>query len=136
MIEKQTYVKTSLWDDSHRQWPLPDLPWTIKQTWNDILLVNYPIKLDTLQKIVPEVLPLDSYDGMGWIGLVPFHMTGMRLRGLPPVPGTDRFPQVNIRTYVTLDGKPGVYFFSLDAANWLAARLAKQLYHLPYHLLT
>lgn len=126
-------MEKSLWDDSHRQWPVPDVPWIMRQTWNNLLLANYPIKLDILRKLVPKKLPLDSFDGMGWIGVVPFHMTGLRLRGVPPVPGTDRFPQINVRTYITLDGKPGVYFFSLDAANWLAAKMAKTFFHIPYN---
>jgi len=120
------------WNDSHRLWPLPHLPWTMKQTWNDLLFAHYPIKLEVLQTLVPDALPLDSFNGMGWIGVIPFHITDIRLRGLPPIPGTSRFPELNVRTYVTLDGKPGVYFFSLDAANWLAVKVAKLFYHLPY----
>ena len=121
-----------LWSDSHRLWPLPHLPWTMKQTWNDLLFAHYPVKLEVLQTLVPGALPLDSFNGMGWVGVVPFHITDIRLRGLPPIPGTNRFPELNVRTYVTLDGKPGVYFFSLDAANWLAVNVAKLFYHLPY----
>ncbi|QQT00793.1 DUF2071 domain-containing protein [Peribacillus psychrosaccharolyticus] len=131
-MKEKSKPKQSLWDDSHRLWPLPRLPWTMKQTWNDLLFAHYPIKMEVLKKLVPEVLPLDSYNGMCWIGIVPFHMTGIRLRGMSPVPGTDRFPELNVRTYVTVAGKPGVYFFSLDAANRLAVEVAKKIYHLPY----
>ncbi|WP_350461845.1 DUF2071 domain-containing protein [Solibacillus sp.] len=125
-------TKPNQWDDSHRPWALPNLPWTMKQIWSDLLFAHYPIKFEVLRKLVPEALPLDSYNGMCWIGVVPFRMSGVRLRGLPPIPGTDQFPELNVRTYVTLDGKPGVYFFSLDAANWLAVKGAKTLYYLPY----
>ncbi|RQW73612.1 DUF2071 domain-containing protein [Lysinibacillus composti] len=104
----------------------------MKQIWSDLLFAHYPIKYEVLRKLVPEALHLDSYNGMCWIGVVPFRMSGIRLRGLPSIPGTDQFPELNVRTYVTLDGKPGVYFFSLDAANWLAVKGAKTLYHLPY----
>ena len=120
------------WDDSHRLWPVPHYPWTMKQTWSDLLFAHYPIEYEALRKLVPECLPLDSYNGVYWVGVVPFRMSGVRLRGLPPVPGTDKFPELNVRTYVTLNGKPGVYFFSLDAANWPAVKGAKMLYHLPY----
>lgn len=120
------------WDDSHRPWAVPNYPWTMKQTWSDLLFAHYPIQFDVLRKLVPEALPLDSYNGMCWVGVVPFRMSGVGVRGLPPIPGTDTFPELNVRTYVTLDGKPGVYFFSLDAANWLAVKAAKTLYHLPY----
>lgn len=125
-------TKNNLWDDSHRPWDLPKLPWTMKQTWSDLLFAHYSIKFEVLRKLVPEGLTLDSYNGTYWIGVVPFRMSGVRLRGLPPIPGTDQFPELNVRTYVTIDGKPGVFFFSLDAANWLAVKGAKTLYHLPY----
>ena len=125
-------AKKSKWDDSHRPWALPNLPWTMKQTWSDLLFAHYPIEYEVLRKIVPDVLPLDAFDGEYWIGVVPFRMSGVRLRGLPAVPGTDQFPELNVRTYVTLDGKPGVYFFSLEAANWLAVKGARSVYHLPY----
>ncbi len=125
-------TRANLWDDSHRPWALPNLPWTMKQTWSDLLFAHYPIKIEKLRKLVPEALQLDSYNGMCWIGVVPFRMSGIRLRGMPPIPGTDQFPELNVRTYITLDGKPGVYFFSLDAANWLAVKGARTLYHLPY----
>lgn len=124
--------KKNKWDDRHRKWELPNIPWTMKQTWSNLLFAHFPISFEVLRKLVPESLPLDSYDGTYWIGLVPFQMSGVRLRGLPPVPGTDRFPELNVRTYVTIDGKPGVYFFSLDADNWLAVKGARALFHLPY----
>ena len=125
-------TRKNQWDDSHRPWALPNLPWTMKQIWSDLLFAHYPIKFEVLRKLVPEALHLDSYNGMCWVGIVPFRMSGIRLRWLPPIPGTDQFPELNVRTYVTLDGKPGVYFFSLDAANWPAVTGAKMLYHLPY----
>lgn len=104
----------------------------MKQTWNDLLFAHYPIKLESLKSIVPNVLPLDSFNGMGWIGVVPFYVTNLRLRGLPSIAGTNRFPQLNVRTYIKVEGKPGLYFFSLDAMNWLSVRMAKMFYHLPY----
>ena len=131
-MEKLLKTRKNQWDDSHRPWALPNLPWTMKQIWSDLLFAHYPIKFEVLRKLVPEALHVDSYNGVCWISVVPFRMSGIRLRGLPPVPGTDEFPELNVRTYVTLDGKPGVYFFSLDAANWVAVKAARTLYHLPY----
>ena len=120
------------WNECHRPWPLPNYPWTMKQTWSELLFAHYPIEIEVLRQLVPNMLPLDSYNGVGWIGVVPFQMSGVRLRGLPPIPGTNRFPELNVRTYVKLNDKPGVYFFSLDAPNLLAVMGAKTLYHLPY----
>jgi hypothetical protein len=77
-------------------------------------------------------LPLDTWEGSAWIGVVPFRMSGIRPRFLPAVPWLSAFPELNVRTYVSLDGKPGVYFFSLDAANPVAVRGARRWFHLPY----
>ena len=119
-------------DASHQSWPLPKLPWTMTQTWNDLLFAHYPIDINVLRQLVPNRLTLDTFNGKGWIGVVPFHMTNIRLRGTPRVPGTDSFAELNVRTYVTVNGKPGVFFFSLDAENLLAVKVAQTIYHLPY----
>jgi uncharacterized protein YqjF (DUF2071 family) len=50
------------------------------------------------------------------------------------VPGLSRFPEINVRTYVTVDGKPGIYFLSLDAARRSAVVAARRAYRLPYQL--
>jgi len=81
---------------------------------------------------VPSALPLDTFEDQAWVGVVPFRMTGVRPRGVPPLPWISAFPELNVRTYVTLDGKPGVYFFSLDAGNRLAVAAARLTYFLPY----
>lgn len=117
---------------AHRPWPLPKLPWIMKQTWHNLLFAHWPVPPKVLQPYVPASLPLDTYEGNAWLAVVPFGMSDIRLRGLPPIPGTSRFPELNVRTYVTLGGKPGVYFFSLDAANALAVWGARRFYHLPY----
>lgn len=118
------------WEANHRPWALPKLPWVMKQNWNNALFIHYPIRMEILRKLVPEVLPIDSYDGWGWIGLVPFNMEGVRFRGIP---GASNFPELNVRTYVTINGKPGVYFFSLDASNLPMVILARKFCNLPYY---
>jgi len=117
---------------AHRPWPLPAEPWVMEQTWHDLLFAHWPLSPETLRPLVPAQLPLDTYDGQCWVGVVPFWMSGVRPRGIPPIPGLSRFPELNVRTYVTLAGKPGVYFFSLDAGSRVAVKAARFLYHLPY----
>jgi len=102
------------------------------QTWHDLLFAHWPIDSAVLRRLVPQALTLDTFEGKCWIAVTPFHMSGIHFRGLPPLPGISRFPELNVRTYVTLDAKPGVYFFSLDAANAAAVWGAKTFYHLPY----
>lgn len=117
---------------SHRPWPVPQTPWTSAQIWHDLLFAHWPLPLEDLRQVLPPELPLDTFDGHAWVGVVPFWMSGIRRRGLPPIPGLSSFPELNVRTYVTLQGKPGVYFFSLDAANWPAVWAARRFFHLPY----
>jgi uncharacterized protein YqjF (DUF2071 family) len=102
------------------------------QTWNDLLFAHWPIPQALIRSLVPAKLTVDFFDGQCWVGVIPFHMTAIRRRGFPALPGLSRFPELNLRTYVTYGGKPGVYFFSLDAANLPAVLAARTFYHLPY----
>ena len=104
----------------------------MKQIWHDLLFAHCPLPASTIRPLIPEQLALDTFDNQCWIDVVPFHMSGIRARVLPPIPGLSRFPELNVRTYVTYGGKPGVYFFSLDAANLPAVWAARRFYHLPY----
>jgi uncharacterized protein YqjF (DUF2071 family) len=103
------------------------------QSWHDLLFAHWPIDPDVLARKVPAELPLDVFDGRAWVGVIPFHMTNVGARGLPSMPGLSAFPELNVRTYVTLNGKPGVYFFSLDAASTMAVIGARTLFNLPYY---
>jgi hypothetical protein len=104
----------------------------MKQAWHDLLFAHWPLPVDAIRALVPSQLELDILEGQSWIGVVPFRMSGIRGRGLPALPGLSSFPELNLRTYVTYGGKPGVYFFSLDAANLPAVWAARTFYHLPY----
>jgi len=126
------FVHPLLRSTEHRPWPLPDQPWIMKQTWHDLLFAHWPVPPSEVRSLIPQELQLDLFDGHAWIGVVPFRMSGIRARGLPPVPGLSRFPELNVRTYVTFGDKPGVYFFSLDAANATAVWAARKFFHLPY----
>lgn len=117
----------------HRPWPLPDGAWTWRQSWCDLLFAHWPIDAEQLRSLVPEQLELQEFDGTAWIALVPFRMEGVMRRPLPDLPGISAFPELNVRTYVTLNGKPGVWFLSLEATNRLAIWAAKRFFHMPYH---
>jgi uncharacterized protein YqjF (DUF2071 family) len=117
---------------AHRPWPLPAGSWVMKQTWHDLLFAHWPLPQAVMRPLVPAQLTLDTIDGQCWAGVIPFHMSGIRGHGFPPLPGLSRFPELNVRTYVTHGGKAGVYFFSLDAGNLLAVWAARKFYHLPY----
>jgi uncharacterized protein len=118
---------------SHRPWPHPTGSWVMAQQWHDLLFAHWPVPEAVLWPHVPEGLEVDTYKGQAWLALVPFLMRGVRLRNTPTVPGTSEFPELNLRTYVKRGGKPGVWFFSLDAANSLAVAVARAWFHLPYY---
>ena len=86
-----------------------------------------------MRRLVPASVELDTFDGAAWLGLTPFLLQGFRLRGLPPLPRLSTFPELNVRRYVTHGDKPGIWFFTLDAAGLVAVEGAKKLYRLPYH---
>lgn len=107
-------------------------PWLMSMRWHDLLFMHWPVPARALRPLIPAGLHLDTYENEAWIGVVPFYMTHVRPRFVPPVPGLSAFAELNVRTYVTAGDKPGVWFFSLDAASKLAVRAARWGFHLPY----
>lgn len=102
------------------------------QTWDDLLFAHYRVPVEQLRALVPEGLEVQEHSGTGWVGVTPFVVTGLRARGLLPLPFASSFRELNVRTYVTRDEKPGIWFFSLDASSQLAVEAARRLYRLPY----
>jgi uncharacterized protein YqjF (DUF2071 family) len=117
---------------AHRPWPLPRSPWIMKQVWHDLLFAHWPVPQAALRPLIPPQLEIDIFAGQAWLGVVPFRMSGVKMRGPFGIRGFSPFPELNVRTYVTRDSKPGVWFFSLDAANALAVWGARRGFHLPY----
>jgi len=115
-----------------RPWLAGPGPWVMRMRWDHLLFAHWPVKVQALRDLVPSGLEIDTYEGQAWVGIVPFRMSRTRGRFTPPLPGLSAFPELNVRTYVTAQGKPGVWFFSLDAASKLAVRGARWGYHLPY----
>jgi uncharacterized protein YqjF (DUF2071 family) len=102
------------------------------QTWSDLLFAHWRVEAGELRKVLHPALPLDTFDGSAWIGVTPFRVEGFRLRNTPPLPFVHAFPELNVRTYVTIDDRPGIHFFSLDAGSRLAVESARRIYRLPY----
>lgn len=101
-------------------------------TWTDLAFLHWRVDPDRLRALLPRGLTLDTHEGDAWLGVVPFLMTGVRARLTPPLPFVSEFLELNVRTYVVAEEKPGVWFFSLDAASRLAVRTARRVFHLPY----
>jgi uncharacterized protein len=125
--------RRTLEETGHRPWPLPDGPWLQGQTWCDLLFAHWQVPPAQLREVIPDTLPLHLYDdGSAWLGITPFVVMGLRMRGTPPLPWVSHFPELNVRTYVEVGGKPGIYFLSLDAARRAAVIAARRVYRLPY----
>jgi len=117
--------------DRHPAEPPPGR-WVMMQRWHHLLFAHWRCPSSALRARIPQPLEIETYDGSAWLGVIPFYMTGVRMRATPPVPTANAFEELNVRTYVTLDGRPGVWFFSLDCASMLAVIGARVGIYLPY----
>ncbi|HEV2901802.1 MAG TPA: DUF2071 domain-containing protein [Gaiellaceae bacterium] len=131
-VQAPARQSASLEVTAHRPWPLPESSWVMGQTWEELLFAHWRAPADALRSHLPDGLELQLFEDEAWIGVTPFRVTGLRARGLPPLPLLSSFLEVNTRTYVTAGGKPGIWFFSLDASSALAVEGARRGYRLPY----
>jgi len=120
---------------SHRPRPLPPGRWMMTQRWNDLLYAHWPVPASAIAPLLPDGLHADTFSGSAWLGIMPFWMDRIKIRGTPSIPGARSFPELSLRTYVrdAQTGSPGLCFLSLDANNLLAAAMGRGFYHLPYH---
>lgn len=102
--------------------------------WLDLLFAHWPVPVEAVRQLIPLDLEIDTFDGQAWLGVVPFRMEDVAPRGLPAPPAAGAFAEVNVRTYVRHLDRPGVWFFSLDAASRVAVEGARRFFHLPYFL--
>ncbi|WP_050183078.1 YqjF family protein [Domibacillus robiginosus] len=116
-----------------RPFPLPSSPWAAKQRWDFMLFLHWPVSAQKLKPHIPSALSLDLFGGNAWISIVPFLARSTRLHGMPPFPFYHSYLELNIRTYVTYKGIPGVYFFSLGVDKWPVVLGARAASFLPYY---
>jgi len=105
------------------------------QRWHHLLFAHWALPYEQIRPLVPRELEVETFQGKAWLGIIPFWMSGVRFRGAPPIPTASTFPELNVRTYVRVPqepDKPGVYFFSLDAASVIAVLGARAGAGLPY----
>ena len=117
---------------THRPFPAPSSPWVLQMRWLELCFLHWAADPQVIARHLPAGVQLDTWEGRAYLGVVPFRMEGIRPRATFDVPGVSAFPEINLRTYVTVGGVPGVWFFSLDAAQRLAVRTARLAFHLPY----
>jgi uncharacterized protein len=115
-----------------RQRPLELSP-AMFQRWFHLLFLHWPVEPETIQRTLPSGLQVDTFADKGWVGIVPFFMRGVRPAGFPDVVGLSNFLELNLRTYVRdSHGRPGIWFYSLDANQPLAVWIARLCFALPY----
>jgi uncharacterized protein YqjF (DUF2071 family) len=132
LLQAPSRQAATLDETAHRPWPLPGGSWIMGQSWEDLLFAHWRVDAAALRRLVPTGLELDEHDGSAWLGVTPFVLSHLRLRGTLPLPLVSSFPEINVRTYVTAGGKPGIWFFSLDTSSRGAVEAARRLYRLPY----
>jgi uncharacterized protein YqjF (DUF2071 family) len=132
MLDAAIRQSRSLEHLGHRPWPLSPRGWVMGQTWEDLLFAHWRVPAATLREHVPDGLEVDEHDGTAWLGITPFRLTGLRARGMLPIPYVSSFLELNVRTYVRAEDKPGIWFFSLDASSRVAVEVARRTYKLPY----
>lgn len=132
MLSDARRQRAALRETAHRPWPLPHERWLMGQTWSDLLFAHWRVDPEALRAVVPREIPLDVRDGSCWVGVTPFEISGLRLAFTLPVPRLSRLGEINVRTYTTIGGKPGIWFLSLDAQRVSAVLAARRAYRLPY----
>ena len=134
-LDAATRQARSLEHVEHRPWPLPQRGWVLGQTWEDLLFAHWQVPAADVREHVPASLEVETFDDSAWLGVAPFRLSGLRARGTLPLPRISEFLELNVRTCVrAADGRPGVWFFSLDASSRLAVEVARRMYKLPYFL--
>lgn len=116
----------------HRPWPKPTQFWRYYQEWNNAIFLHWRIEENVLQKLVPPDITVDTFEGYSWVSLVAFTMENIKPRFLPSISAISDFHEINIRTYVIRENKPGVYFLNIEAEKKLSCTIAKALSGLPY----
>lgn len=125
-------IKEILQETGHRNWAYPKKSFSYYQEWNRVLFLHWKVDQAALSELIPQGLCLDLYNGEPWVSLVAFTMEKIRPRGLPALSWISNFDEINLRTYVIRDGKPGVYFLNIEAGKSLSSRIARYLSGLPY----
>jgi uncharacterized protein len=118
---------------SDRRPPEPVRRPVMFQTWSRVTFLHWAYPASTIRALVPAALEIDLFEGRAWVTLTPFWLRDLRAPGIPALPWISSSPETNVRTYVRgPDGRPGIWFFSLDFARLPAVGFARAVYRLPY----
>jgi hypothetical protein len=99
--------------------------------WEDLVFLNYPCKPESVQKLLPKGMLVDLFENKAYLTIAPLTMSNFSLYSWKFL-FQKRFYECNVRTYVKVGKKKGVYFFSLDADSILEVLGAKTIFYLNY----
>lgn len=119
-------------ETAHRRYALPAKPWQHYQEWHGNIMLHWKVSCDEIKSKIPNGVELDLFEGQAWVSLIAFSVCDLRTEIIPPLSFISDFHEINLRTYVIKDGKPGIYFFSIEAEKRLPVVLAKVFMGLPY----
>jgi uncharacterized protein YqjF (DUF2071 family) len=131
-IMTSSKLKKVLDQTEHRPYPLPKGPRVLRVRRPELPFMHYPVSDDWLRPLTPPVLELDTFDESMWLGVMPYRMRRAQHRFLPAISWLSSLPELNVCTYVTAEGQPTIWFYSLEASTPIAARLARATYALAY----
>jgi len=126
-------IRNILRETSNRPFPIPEKNWKYYQEWHNVIFAHWKVNENSLKKLVPAGLNLELFNGEAWISLVAFTLKKLRLHYLPSFPDFSHFHEINMRTYVVRNNKPGIYFLSLEAQKTFSALLARLMIGLNYY---
>ncbi|MFL5788659.1 MAG: YqjF family protein [Flavisolibacter sp.] len=129
---KKSSIENVLLDNKHRPFAMPQSPWKYYQEWHDVIFAHWNVAVPSLRALIPSALELDLFEGNAWVSLVAFTIKHLRPRYIPSLKALSDFYEVNLRTYVIRNGKPGIYFLSIEAQKLASALMAKLVTGLPY----
>ncbi|HEX4039149.1 MAG TPA: DUF2071 domain-containing protein [Acidobacteriaceae bacterium] len=101
--------------------------------WRDLFFASWRVPVEKGRSLLPPGLQLDTFDGSAWVTMVPMRVTDMHWHGIPAIPGCDSFRELNLRTYVRQNGRPGVCFLSIECPAGFSDWIARQFFGVPYY---
>ena len=129
-------IQKILENNNHRPWKLPKEKWKYYQEWNNAIFLHFRVELEELKQYVPKELEIDLFQSEPWISIVAFTMEKIRPKNIPAFSPISNFHEINIRTYVKMNNKTGVYFLSIEGGTKLSCKIAKFISDLPYRYST
>lgn len=116
----------------HRPFKYPKTSWKFYQEWNKAIFLHWEVDSKLIQPLLPKGLTLDIINNKTWVSLVAFDMNNIGIKNLPKPPYISDFYEINIRVYITCNGKPSVYFLSMEGNKRSSCKILKMVSKFPY----